>query len=243
MRRRQRASDSSRAGEAAGASVVLESVSRAYRGVEVLHDVNLTIEPGQFVTLVGPSGSGKSTLLYLMGSLDQPTRGRILVDGVDVGQLRRPAEFRRSSVGFVFQLHYLLPALTVSQNVELPMTATRISGRERRERAHLLLKDVGLLGRDRSLPSELSGGERQRVALARALANHPKLVLADEPTGSLDTVASEQVWRLLDHLCRRDGTTVIVASHDHGVETYADRVLQLVDGRLSERASDRAQLR
>jgi ABC-type lipoprotein export system ATPase subunit len=235
----------------AGASVVVESVSRAYRGVEVLHDVNLTVEPGEFVALVGPSGSGKSTLLYLMGSLDRPTRGRILVDGVDVGELRHPAEFRRDSVGFVFQLHYLLPALTVSQNVELPMTAAGVPARERHERAKALLEDVGLMGRDHSLPSELSGGERQRVALARALSNHPKLVLADEPTGSLDSVASGQVWRLLDQLCRRDGTTVIVASHDQSIETYTDRVLQLVDGHLSERESehenesesDRAELR
>jgi putative ABC transport system ATP-binding protein len=249
MRRRQRvtnSTDSSIAAEVAaegGASVVVESVSHSYRGVEVLHDVNLSVEPGEFVALVGPSGSGKSTLLHLMGSLDRPTRGRILVDGVNVGELHHPAKFRRSSVGFVFQLHYLLPALTVEQNVELPMTAAGVPARARRERALALLADVGLHGRDHSLPSELSGGERQRVALARALSNHPKLVLADEPTGSLDSVASEQVWRLLNELCRRDGTTVIVASHDHSIETYTDRVLQLVDGRLSERESDRAELR
>jgi ABC-type lipoprotein export system ATPase subunit len=230
-------------GAGTGASVVVEAVSRSYRGVEVLHDLHLAIEPGEFVALVGPSGSGKSTLLHLIGSLDTPTSGRILVDGVDVGQLHHPAEFRRSHVGFVFQLHYLLPTLTVSQNVELPMTAAGVPTRERRERAQALLDDVGLLGRDRALPSELSGGERQRVALARAISNHPKLVLADEPTGSLDSVASGQVWRLLDELRRREGTTVIVASHDHSVEAYTDRVLQLVDGRLSERASDRAELR
>jgi len=226
-----------------GASVAVESVSHAYGAVEVLHDLNLVVQRGELVALVGPSGSGKSTLLHLMGSLDRPTRGQIRVDGVNVGELRHPAAFRRHSVGLVFQLHYLLPSLTVSQNVELPMQAAGVPRRERRNRARALLEDVGLLGRDDSLPSELSGGERQRVALARALANHPKLVLADEPTGSLDTSASRQVWRLLDRLCRRDEMTVIAASHDRDVEKYVDRVLELVDGRLSERADDPAKRR
>ncbi len=222
-----------------GASVVVESVSHAYGDAEVLHDVNLLVEPGELVALVGPSGSGKSTLLHLMGSLDTPTQGRILVDDVDVGRLRHPAAFRSAKVGFVFQQHFLLAALTVVQNVELPMAAAGVPARERRARARELLEDVGLLGRDGSLPSELSGGERQRVAVARALSNRPKLVLADEPTGSLDSVASEQIWRLLDRLRRRDGTTAIVASHDRQADAYADRSVLLVDGRLRERALER----
>jgi ABC-type lipoprotein export system ATPase subunit len=225
----------------AGASVAVESVSHAYGDAEVLHDVDLVIAPGELVALVGPSGSGKSTLLHLMGSLDTPTQGRILVDDVDVGRLRRPADFRRTTVGFVFQQHFLLPALTVAQNVELPMAAARVSPRERRVRSRELLEDVGLLGRDASLPSELSGGERQRVAVARALSNRPKLLLADEPTGSLDSVASQQIWRLIDRLRRRDGTTAIVASHDRQADAYADRSLLLVDGRLSERAPERGE--
>ncbi len=223
----------------AGASVVVEAVSHAYGEAEVLHDLDLAVAPGELLALVGPSGSGKSTLLHLMGSLDTPTRGRILVDDVDVGRLRRPAAFRRTTVGFVFQQHFLLPALSVVQNVELPMAAAGVAMRERRVRARELLEDVGLLGRDGSLPSELSGGERQRVAVARALSNRPKLLLADEPTGSLDSVASQQIWRLLDRLRRRDGTTAIVASHDRQADAFADRSVLLVDGRLSERALER----
>ena len=188
--------------------------------------------PGELVALTGASGSGKTTLLQLIGSLDRPTSGRVLVDDVDVGALRRPAVYRRQTVGFVFQLHYLLPALSVRQNVELPLAAAHMPRRERAERSNELLEAVGLADRADSLPSELSGGERQRVAVARALANHPPLVLADEPTGSLDSVASRQVWRLLSGVRDRHGTTVIVATHDPTVAEHADRSLHLVDGRL-----------
>ncbi|MGO9882745.1 MAG: ABC transporter ATP-binding protein, partial [Solirubrobacteraceae bacterium] len=181
-----------------------------------------------------PSGSGKTTLLQLIGSLDSPTTGRILVEGVNVGELRRPAIFRRNTVGFVFQMHYLLPSLSVHENVELPMEAAHVPRRERINRAEALLAEVGLAGRASAMPSELSGGERQRVAIARALANQPPLVLADEPTGSLDTVASRQVWRLLSEIRTSRGTTVIVASHDPTLAEHADRALHLVDGRLIE---------
>ncbi len=217
-----------------GASVVADGVSRAYDHRDVLHDVTFTIDPGELVALTGASGSGKTTLLQLIGSLDSPTRGRILVDGVNVGELRRPAIFRRNTVGFVFQLHYLLPALTVHENVELPMEAAHVPRRERTDRARALLAEVGLAERAGAMPSELSGGERQRVAIARALANHPPLVLADEPTGSLDTVASRQVWRQLSEIRASRGTTVIVASHDPTLVEHADRALRLVDGRLIE---------
>jgi ABC-type lipoprotein export system ATPase subunit len=217
-----------------GARVVAESVSRAYDGRDVLHDVTFTVEPGEFVALTGPSGSGKTTLLQLIGSLDRPTRGRILVDGVDVGALRRPTMFRRRTVGFVFQLHYLLSALSARQNVELPLAAAHVPRRERATRALELLAEVGLSHRADALPADLAGGERQRVAIARALANGPPLVLADEPTGSLDTAASGQVWRLLGDLRSRHGTTVIVASHDLTLAEHADRSLELVDGRLQD---------
>jgi ABC-type lipoprotein export system ATPase subunit len=217
-----------------GASVTAENVSRSYGSAEVLHDVSFTVEPGELVALTGPSGSGKTTLLQLIGSLDRPTSGRILVDGVSVGELRRPALFRRNTVGFVFQLHHLLPALSVQQNVELGMVAAHASHRDRTQRAGELLEEVGLADRSESLPSELSGGERQRVAIARALANRPALVLADEPTGSLDTAASRQVWQLLGDVRARQGTTVIIASHDLTLSEHADRSLRLVDGRLTE---------
>jgi ABC-type lipoprotein export system ATPase subunit len=216
-----------------GARVSVEAVSRAYGRAEVLHEVSFAVAPGELVALTGPSGSGKTTLLQLIGSLDRPTSGRILVDGVSVGELRRPAIFRRSTVGFVFQLHYLLPALSARQNVELGMAAAHVPRRERANRASALLEEVGLADRGRALPSELSGGERQRVAIARALANQPPLVLADEPTGALDTVASGQIWRLLGDVRARRGTTVIVASHDLTLGEHADRSLHLVDGRLT----------
>jgi lipoprotein-releasing system ATP-binding protein len=217
-----------------GAGVIAESVSRAYGRAEILHEVSFAVEPGELVALTGPSGSGKTTLLQLIGSLDRPTSGRILVDGVSVGELRRPAVFRRKTVGFVFQLHYLLPALSARQNIELGMVAAHVSRRDRAQRASELLEEVGLADRSDALPSELSGGERQRVAIARALANRPALVLADEPTGSLDSVASRQVWQLLGDVRARSGTTVIIASHDVTLGEHADRSLHLVDGRLTD---------
>jgi putative ABC transport system ATP-binding protein len=215
-----------------GAAVLVEHVSRAYGRALVLDDVSFTVEPGELVALTGPSGSGKTTLLQLIGSLDRPTTGRILVDEVSVGELSHPAEFRRSTVGFVFQLHHLLPDLSVQQNVELPMLAARVPRRERATRAVELLGEVGLADRARDRPADLSGGERQRVAIARALGGHPRLILADEPTGSLDTVASRRVWDLLADLRVRRGTTVIVASHDATLAEHADRALRLVDGRV-----------
>jgi ABC-type lipoprotein export system ATPase subunit len=217
-----------------GARVIAERVSRAYGNSEILHEISFTVEPGELVALTGPSGSGKTTLLQLIGSLDRPTSGRIEIDGISVGDLRRPAIFRRSTVGFVFQLHYLLPALSAQQNVELPMAAAHVPRRERAGRALALLDEMGLAGRGPDLPAVLSGGERQRVAIARALANHPRLVLADEPTGSLDTTASRKVWQQLADIRARRGTTVIVASHDTTLAEHADRTLRLIDGRLIE---------
>ena len=216
----------------AGASVLVEHVSRAYGPALVLDDVSFAVEPGELVALTGPSGSGKTTLLQLIGSLDRPTSGRILVDDVSVGELSHPAGFRRSTVGFVFQLHHLLPDLSAQQNVELPMLAARVSRRERAERTLELLDEVGLADRARDRPADLSGGERQRVAIARALGGFPRLILADEPTGSLDTVASRRIWELLADLRARRGTTVIVASHDATLAEHADRPLRLIDGRM-----------
>jgi ABC-type lipoprotein export system ATPase subunit len=216
----------------AGASVLVERVSRAYGQALVLDDVSFAVEPGELVALTGPSGSGKTTLLQLIGSLDRPTKGRILVDGASVGELSHPARFRRSTVGFVFQLHHLLPDLSAQQNVELPMLAARVARRERAERALELLDEVGLADRARARPADLSGGERQRVAIARALGGRPHLLLADEPTGSLDTAASRRVWELLGEVRARRGTTLIVASHDVTLAEHADRALRLIDGRM-----------
>jgi len=219
-------------GRGRGVRVVVEDVRRCYGHSEILHGVNLVVEAGELVVLTGASGSGKTTLLQLIGSLDQPTSGRILVGDVDVGNLRSPAEFRRDTVGFVFQLHHLLPALTALENVELPLLALRSSRRERARRAHDLLDEVGLGDRGESMPAELSGGERQRVAIARALINEPALVLADEPTGALDSKASRRVWKLLEQVRDTRGATIIVASHERALAESADRVLHMLDGRI-----------
>jgi len=215
-----------------GARVAVEHVSRAYERTFVLNDVSFTLEPGELVGLTGASGSGKTTLLQLIGSLDRPTSGSIRVDDIEVEKLAHPAPFRREVVGFVFQMHHLLMALTAQENVELPMLAAGIGRRERADRALELLGEVGLAGRSRDLPADLSGGERQRVAIARALSGQPRLILADEPTGSLDSVASRRVWELLRDVRDRRGTTVLIASHDTSLIEYADRALRLVDGRL-----------
>jgi len=217
---------------AAGAKVVVKHVSRAYGPATVLDDVSFSVEPGELVALTGPSGSGKTTLLQLIGSLDRPTSGSIHVDDIDVGELSDPARFRRDTVGFVFQLHHLLPALTVQQNVELTMVAAGVGKRERAQRSLELLETVGLADRLRGFPADLSGGERQRVAIARALAGRPRLILADEPTGALDTAASQRVWDLLIDVRQRLGTTIIVASHDLTLMEHADRAIHLVDGHL-----------
>jgi putative ABC transport system ATP-binding protein len=224
----------------AGASVIVEHVSRAYSDAVVLDDVSFVVASGELVALTGPSGSGKTTLLQLIGSLDRPTRGHISVDGISVGELKHAAEFRRATVGFVFQLHYLLPALSAQENIELPLVAAHVPRRERVRRALELLDRVGLAGRAGARPSELSGGERQRVAIARALAGNPRLILADEPTGSLDSAASERVWELLSDICSTGGATVIVAAHDLTLAEHAGRAISLFDGRLVSGAAPRA---
>ncbi len=219
-----------------GARVSVEHVSRAYGRAIVLDDVSFEVDPGELVALGGPSGSGKTTLLQLIGSLDRPTSGSIHVDDVAVEKLRRPAHFRRDTVGFVFQLHHLLPALSAQQNVELPMIAAHVPRHERVARARELLNEVGLGDRTDAQPSDLSGGERQRVAIARALGGQPRLILADEPTGALDTVSSHRIWDVLGDVRTRHGTTVIVASHDPTLIEHADRAINLVDGRLVDDA-------
>lgn len=219
-----------------GAQVSVEHLTRTHGPAVVLDNVSFVVEPGEMVALTGPSGSGKTTLLQLIGSLDRPTRGRVLVDDVSVGELKHPAAFRRATVGFVFQLHYLLPTLSAQGNVELPLLAARIPRRERAERALELLERVGLLHRADARPAELSGGERQRVAVARALAGRPRLIVADEPTGSLDSEATREVWELLSEARAISDATVIVASHDLSLTEHTDRELRLSDGRLVDSA-------
>jgi ABC-type lipoprotein export system ATPase subunit len=216
-----------------GAEVIVDNVSKSYDSrIVAVREASLHIEPGEFVSLTGPSGCGKSTLLNLIGSLLRPDSGSISVDGIAVQDLERPADYRRSTVGFVFQLHHLLPMLSASGNVEVPLIGSGIGRRERRERARELLAEVGLAERVDHLPSQLSGGERQRVAVARALANRPRLLLADEPTGALDTEASKRVLALLAALGERHGMSLLVVSYDPEVGRLADRTVRMADGRI-----------
>jgi putative ABC transport system ATP-binding protein len=225
----------------------LEGVRRTFHigaePVEALGGVSLTVERGEWVAVVGPSGCGKSTLLNLLGAVDQPSAGRVLVDGEDVGRMRdrEATAFRLRRVGFVFQRFYLLPVLTARENVELPMSEAGVGKVERRARARELLAYVGLAGRENHRPAQLSGGEQQRVAIARALANRPALLLADEPTGELDARTGRDVIDLLGRL-NADGTTLVVVTHDDTMARAARRVVHMRDGRVErdERAGGAA---
>ncbi|UCH59692.1 MAG: ABC transporter ATP-binding protein [Anaerolineales bacterium] len=202
--------------------------------VKALAGVDLTIPQGTFTLIMGPSGSGKSTLLYLIGGLDRPTYGQIYVDGQEVDNLdeNELAVYRRQRVGFIFQSFNLVPSMTALENVALPLRFTHTRRRERFERARELLSKVGLQDRAQHKPTELSGGQQQRVAIARALVNRPQLILADEPTGNLDTVSGESIMELLAEL-HREGATVLVVSHDTRLVNYATRVVHILDGQIA----------
>ena len=210
----------------------MHDVVKSFGPIHALRGVSLEIAAAEFVTITGPSGSGKSTLLNLIGSLDRPDSGTITVAGEPVPEPRRAVDFRRRVVGFVFQDNLLLPYLSAQGNIEAALLPTGVGLRERRNRSLELLGEVGLADRARHIPSELSGGQRQAVALARALANDPRLLLADEPTGALDSASGKRALDLLAMLRERHGMTVIVVSHDHAVAERADRVLHLIDGRI-----------
>jgi putative ABC transport system ATP-binding protein len=215
-----------------GAQVVVRDVVKSYGRIRALRGVSLSVAPSEFVTITGPSGSGKSTLLNLIGSLDQPDSGEILVAGAPVPAPRDAVDFRRRMVGFVFQDNLLLPYLSARGNIEAALMAAGLGRRERRERSLSLLEEVGLADRAEHIPSELSGGQRQAVAFARALANDPQLLLGDEPTGALDSASGQRALDLLEALRERRGMTVIVVSHDVAISDRADRVVHLVDGRV-----------
>lgn len=200
--------------------------------IRALDGVSMRINQGELVTVMGPSGSGKSTLLNMIGALDRPTSGSVWVNGEDLSKVRNLDSFRAKTVGFVFQLHNLIPTLTARENVEVPMMG-QVSMNERRRRSKELLALVGLPDRMRHLPNQLSGGQRQRVAVARALANNPPLVLADEPTGSLDTEAGRALMGLLQEINRGQGTTFIVVTHDPAVARQTNRVLVMEDGKIT----------
>ncbi len=214
--------------------IEIQDLSRIYgdgEEIRALDGVSLTIKQGELVTVMGPSGSGKSTLLNMIGALDKPTSGTVIINGEDLASIRNKDKFRAQTVGFVFQLHNLIPTLTARENVEVPMMG-QMNLFTRRKRSKELLELVGLGDRMRHLPNQLSGGQRQRVAVARALANNPSLILADEPTGSLDTEAGRALMGLLHELNESQGTTFIVVTHDPAVARQTNRVVVLEDGKI-----------
>jgi len=215
----------------------LEAVSKHHvmgaTVVRALHEVDCSVERGEHVAVLGPSGSGKSTLLHVIGCLDTPTAGRYLLDGDDVSRLdpNRLAAVRNGRFGFVFQSFCLLPRSTALENVALPLRLAGVGRREREARAALLLDRVGLADRVRHRPGELSGGQQQRVAIARALANRPDVVLADEPTGNLDSRSGAEILTLLEEL-NAEGQTLVVVTHDEELAAHARRVVHMLDGRI-----------
>lgn len=219
------------------AIISAENLSKTYHESEVpvhaLKSVNLEIEQGEFTAVIGPSGSGKSTLLHLLGGLDVPTEGRVIIDGTDINSLssNQLTEFRLYNIGFVFQAYNLLPVLTALENVEFIMLLQKKSRAERRKRSMELLEAVGLSGRGNHRPVQLSGGEQQRVAVARALASKPKFVLADEPTANLDSHSAGKLLDIMESLNKNLNATFIFSTHDQRVISRAHRVIQLEDGK------------
>ncbi|RDI94495.1 ABC transporter ATP-binding protein [Meiothermus sp. QL-1] len=217
--------------------VALEQVRKVYRSgaieFEALRGVSLQIQQGEMVALMGPSGSGKTTLMQIIGLLDRPTEGRYVLAGRDVTTLteNERAEMRNQEIGFVFQAFHLLPRLNVLENVEVPLTYAGYSPKERRERAIEVLQKVGLGDKLRNLPSQLSGGQKQRVAIARALTMRPSILLADEPTGNLDSKTAVEVMRLFQEL-NEEGTTVVIVTHEPDIAEYAGRIVRIRDGKV-----------
>ena len=218
------------------ALIETREITKVYRLGEIdfkaLCSISLTIEKGEFISIMGPSGSGKSTFMNILGCLDKPTAGRYLLDGIEVGGLLRDerAEIRNRKIGFVFQGFNLLPRTSAIENVELPLLYNGLSPSERKERAMAALKKVGLAGREQHHPNQLSGGQQQRVAIARALVNDAPLVLADEPTGNLDTKTSAEIMELFVDLNKESNITVILITHEPDIAAYSRRVIRFLDG-------------
>lgn len=214
---------------------VQKSYALGNQVLSVLRDITLDVERGEFVALMGPSGSGKSTLMNLIGMLDRPDSGTVGIDGVDVTRVREHElpRLRREKIGFVFQTFNLLPRLSARKNVMLPMVYNRVPHQERLSRAASLLTSVGLAERAHHAPNELSGGERQRVAIARAIANKPSILLADEPTGNLDSTSGKAIMELMKRL-NEEGMTILLVTHNEELLPYTHRVIRMLDGRIVE---------
>jgi ABC-type lipoprotein export system ATPase subunit len=221
----------------ADSSIIVETrnLVKIYREGEEIHaldGVDLAIRRGEFVAVMGPSGSGKSTLLHVLGALARPTSGQVLINGQDLASVKDLDRFRNETVGFIFQLHNLIPTMTALENVEVPLHEQRMSGKNRHRRAREVLELVGLGDRFTHLPNQLSGGQCQRVAIARSLVNEPSLVLADEPTGELDSANSREIIDVMHQINRRLGTTFIIVTHDPAVARRTERILTMEDGRV-----------
>lgn len=216
--------------------VEVKNLTKTYEKgkVKALNGINFNIKKGEFVSIIGPSGSGKSTLLHMIGALDIPDSGEIIIDGENIRKSKKLNQFRSDKVGFIFQLHNLIPNLSAVENVEIPMYTQKINNKEQRQKAIKLLEDVGLKDKSKMKPNQLSGGERQRVAIARSFANNPKIILADEPTGSLDSKNSTKILEKLYKLNKEKQVTLIIVTHDMNVAKLADRVIEVLDGKILE---------
>ena len=216
--------------------IFTENLTKSYEkgSIKALDGVNLVIERGDFVSIIGPSGSGKSTLLNMLGGLDKPTSGTVIIDGVDITKEKDLSDLRSDKVGFIFQLHNLIPNLNALDNVEIPLIGTGMKEKEMKQRAEYLLEAVGLGDRMKQKPNKLSGGQRQRIAIARALVNNPSIILADEPTGSLDTKTGARILDLLRNIQENNNVTLIIVTHDPEVAAMANRTIKIRDGRIIE---------
>lgn len=221
-------------------AVEIKDLYKSYENgkIKALNGINLTIADGEFVSIIGPSGSGKSTLLNMIGALDVQDSGSINVAGQDLDDSKKLNEFRAKKIGFIFQLHNLIPNISVVDNIEIPMYTQGLSSKDMRLKALKLLDDVSLKDKAEILPNKLSGGERQRVAIARALANDPSIILADEPTGSLDSKTSSKILRQLIDLHENNNATLIIVTHDMEVAKLADRVIEVLDGEIVSAGDD-----
>lgn len=216
--------------------IEIKNICKSFGNLQVLRDVTLSIGKGEIVAIVGPSGAGKTTLLQIAGSLDRPDSGSVMYDGIDITSQKEKqlAKFRNLNIGFIFQFHELLPEFTALENVAIPAMIAGKSRREASRRAKELLEMLGLAARTDHKPSELSGGEKQRVAIARALVNNPRIVLADEPTGSLDSHNREEIHNVISDLCHRLGHTFLVVTHDSSLASIAHRLVEMRDGKIVE---------
>lgn len=219
--------------------IEIKNLKKSYDNgkIKALNGMDLIVKKGEFISIMGPSGSGKSSLLNMIGALDTADEGSIKVAGIDLMKTKNLNEFRSKEIGFVFQMHNLIPNLSVIENVEIPMFETKASSKEMRERAFELLKSVNLEDKINQKPTKLSGGERQRVAIARALVNHPSIILADEPTGSLDSKTGEVILNLLKDLHTKENVTLVMVTHEPYVGNMAERIVNVLDGKCQNMVS------